>query len=114
MDEVDSSIADVTRGYTKAALFDLLIGHRVPCAPVRTLQEVVNDPHLHARGALRWVDHPEYGRIVLPTSPLRFTDEEPVAYQPSSPLGHDTLSILADRLGLSVQQMDQLQAQGAL
>ena len=36
------------------------------------LMEVVNDPHLHQRGMLQWIDHPELGRIVLQSSPMRY------------------------------------------
>jgi CoA:oxalate CoA-transferase len=114
MDEVDARITELSSSYTKAALFELLIAHRVPCAPVRTLQEVVNDPHLHARGSLRWIDHPEYGRIVLPSSPLRFPGEEPVDYRPSSALGQNTAEILAARLSMSDEQIAELRAQGVI
>jgi crotonobetainyl-CoA:carnitine CoA-transferase CaiB-like acyl-CoA transferase len=62
---------------------------------VRTLVEVVNDPHLHERGSLQWIDHPEYGRIVVPTTPLRFGGEDAaVPYRPSAGLGADTAAIL--------------------
>ncbi|MDP2443753.1 CaiB/BaiF CoA transferase family protein [Rhodoferax sp.] len=110
MDEVDALVAEQTRGYTKDELFGRLIGKRVPCAPVRTLTEVVNDPHLHARGSLRWIDHPEYGHIVVPSSPLRFSGEESVPYKPSSALGEDTDAILSGRLSLSDVEIGQLRA----
>ena len=115
MDAVDAAIGEITRDYEKAALAELLIGQRVPCAPVRTLVEVVNDPHLHARGSLQWIDHPEYGRIVVPTTPLRFGGEDAaVPYQPSARLGADTEAILEDRLSLSPAQVEQLRAQQVL
>jgi crotonobetainyl-CoA:carnitine CoA-transferase CaiB-like acyl-CoA transferase len=60
MDSVDEIVSDFTRTQTKQALFELLVGLRVPCAPVRELDEVVADPHLHARGALENVVHPLY------------------------------------------------------
>jgi CoA:oxalate CoA-transferase len=108
MDEVDAAIGEVTRGYDKAALFALLIRHRVPCAPVRTVTEVVEDPHLHERGSLKWIDHPEYGRIVVPTSPLRFSGGDKVDYVPSSALGEHTGAILAERLGMSEGEVERL------
>lgn len=115
MDAVDAAIGEITRGHLKAQLAELLIRHRVPCAPVRTLVEVVNDPHLHARGALQWIEHPEYGRIVVPTTPLRFSgDDAAVPYQPSAKLGQDTASILAERLALSTQQVEELRARQVL
>ena len=110
MDDVDAALAARTRGHGKQALFELLISKRVPCAPVRTLLEVVNDPHLHARGSLQWIDHPEYGRIVVPSSPIRFSGEVSVPYQPSSALGQDTDAILSGRLSLSDAEIEQLHA----
>ena len=86
----------------------------MPCAPVRTLQEVVNDPHLHERGSLQWIDHPEYGRIVLPASPLRFPGVEPVAYQPSAALGQNTAQILATKLSLNEDEIAQLRSLGVI
>lgn len=114
MDEVDAQMADRTKGYTKAELFDLLIRNRVPCAPVRTVLEVVNDPHLHARGSLQWIDHPEYGRMVVPASALRFDGGERPEYVPSAGLGTSTNDILAERLGLNATEIEALRANGAL
>ena len=114
MDEVDSMMAEFTRGYAKAQLFELLIRNRVPCAPVRTVTEVINDPHLHERGSLRSIDHPEYGRIVVPVSPLRFGDSEATPYKPSAALGADTNEILAERLALSQGEIDRLHADDVL
>lgn len=108
MDEVDAAIGEITSRFTKTELFDLLIRHRVPCAPVRTVSEVVEDPHLHARGSLQWIDHPEYGRIVVPSSPIRFVHEERLLYQPSACLGQDTDQVLGERLGLDAQQIQTL------
>ena len=59
MDVVDDLVSSFTKQFNKQDLFALLMKHRVPCAPVRTLMEVVNDPHLHQRGMLQWIDHPE-------------------------------------------------------
>ena len=111
MDEVDAAIAEVTRGYDKASLFELLIQNRVPCAPVRTVTEVIDDPHLHARGSLQWIDHPEYGRIVVPSSPLRFAGGENTPYRPSAAKGEHTDAILAERLHLSADEIARLHEQ---
>jgi CoA:oxalate CoA-transferase len=114
MDDVDSIMADLTRGYFKADLFELLIRNRVPCAPVRTILEVINDPHLHERGSLHWIDHPEYGRIVVPSSPLRFDGAERVPYRPSAALGEDTDQVLSERLGLNKTEIRKLRSERVL
>jgi formyl-CoA transferase len=114
MDLVDGAIGELTARHTKAELFELLTRHRVPCAPVRTVAEVVEDPHLHARGSLQWIDHPEYGRIVVPSSPVRFPDDERVPYVPSAALGEHTRQVLHEKLGLGAGEVEALEAAGAL
>src|SRR5690606_36476961 len=69
MEEVDALINDWTRQRTRQETMDLAGEYHFPCAPVRTLDEVVHDNHMHERGMLRYVDHPQLGRIVLPHSP---------------------------------------------
>ena len=114
IDAVDTLVGDWTRPQSKEALFAHLLAHRVPCAPVRNLDEVVHDPHLHERGALQWQDHPELGRIVVPSSPLRFRDAEPRTLEPSHALGADTDAVLHDRLGLSPDEIGMLRREGAI
>ena len=103
IDDVDAAVSAWTAGQSKEALFAGLMAHRVPCAPVRSLDEVVHDPHMHERGALQWQDHPELGRIVVQHSPLRFAGSPLRELQPSRTLGADTDALLAERLGLSAE-----------
>lgn len=109
MDEIDALVAEFTGRYLKQPLFELLMHHHVPCAPVRDLDEVVNDKHMHSRHALEWVDHPEYGRVCLPNSALRFDGVEPMRLQPSAPLGHDNHAVYGDWLGLSAGEIANLE-----
>ena len=111
MDEIDALVGEFTSRHGKQPLFDLLMKHRVPCAPVRDLDEVVNDRHMHARRALEWVDHPLYGRMCLPNSALRFDGVEPMELKASGPLGRDNRQVFGDWLGLSDAEIEQLQQQ---
>ncbi|MCA0206249.1 MAG: CoA transferase [Proteobacteria bacterium] len=114
MDDVDAMVADFTRQHAKQPLFDLLSEHRVPCAPVRTLDEVINDEHLHARGALEWVDHPMYGRVALPRSALRFHGQDTVDLRPSGELGRDNAAVFQDWLGLSPETYARMRDEGVI
>src|SRR6202166_967486 len=71
MDETDAVVAEWTRTLGKMEVFARLKAGRVPAAPVRTAPEVMHDKHMHERGMLEHVEHPELGDIVVPTSPLR-------------------------------------------
>jgi CoA:oxalate CoA-transferase len=109
IDEIDELVGAWTAVRTKAELVETLRAHRVPCAPVRDLAEVTTDPHLHARGMLREIDHPEIGRITVPHSPLRFDGESGADLRPSPALGQDNEAVYCDWLGLSHEELEELE-----
>jgi crotonobetainyl-CoA:carnitine CoA-transferase CaiB-like acyl-CoA transferase len=113
MDLVDDLVGAWTRTFDRKELFKLLMKHRVPCAPVRDLGEVMNDPHLYARGALQRVNHPDLGEIVLATGAMRFSDE-PLELVPSKELGADNVAIYRDWLGLSEAELDACGKEGVI
>jgi CoA:oxalate CoA-transferase len=114
MDLVDEIVSEWTRRFTKQDLFELLLQSRIPSAPVRDLSEVMNDPHLHARGALKRVEHPALGEAVLPTGALRFGDGDPPELVPSKELGADNEAVYCGWLGLSSGELGRLQAEGVV
>jgi CoA:oxalate CoA-transferase len=113
MNELDREIGELTARMTKSDLCARLVEARVPCAPVRELAEVVDDPHLHSVGMLQWFEHPELGRILVHRSPLVFKDEAPVPYEASRALGADTQAVLEELCGYDGARISQLQQQGA-
>lgn len=114
MDELDALIGAWTGNKNKMELIELTTRHRVPCAPVRELDEVVNDPHMHERGTLQRVVHPDLGEVVLPTGPLRYADSSPPEFVPSKQIGADNAEVLRNWLGLSANDYDALVASGAV
>lgn len=88
-DELDRLIESWTMTQGKEDLFKGLTAAGVPCGPVRELPEVIADPHLHARKALLDIEHPDYGPVVVPTSPLCFEGLERTIRWPSRALGAD-------------------------
>ncbi len=97
MDDVDAIVGTWTKQRTKQSAFESLMAVGVPCAPVRDLNEVMNDANMHARGTLQWQNHPELGRIVVQHSPLRYAGVTPRSLEPSRPLGADTETVLRSR-----------------
>ena len=88
--------------------------YRIPCAPVRTVPEVMNDPHMHGRGMLERIDHPELGNIVVPTTPLRLHGAERVTTVPSPTIGQHNAEVYGGWLGLSADEIEALKAEGAI
>jgi CoA:oxalate CoA-transferase len=108
MDEVDELVTAYTSRHRRDELVTLLRGARVPCAPVRDLDEVVNDEHLHERGMLQEIEHPELGPLTVPHSPLRYEGTPRVALTPSPRLGEHNAEILREWLGLGDDEIAEL------
>src|ERR1700757_5218223 len=114
MDETDALVEAWTRTLPKMEVFARTKYHRIPCAPVRTAPEVMNDPHMHERGMLERIDHPELGEIVVPTTPLRLHGAERVPTAPSPTVGQHNDEIYGGWLGLSVPEITALREDGVI
>ena len=89
-------------------------GSKVPAAAVRDVGEVVEDRHLHERGALQHVDHPQLGEVVVPHSPLRFRETPLAPLMPSPALGADNEVIYGGWLGLDTDEIERLRKDGVI
>lgn len=107
-DEVDRIVGDYAAQYKRDELFAILSPHHIPCAPVRDLAEITNDPHLHERGMLEWMEHPKYGRIAAARSPLRFENQGLTQLKPSAELGEHNHEIYGEWLGISKEELERL------
>ena len=74
--------------------------HGIPCAPVRNLRDVVNDPQSAARDMFPTVQHPTAGPVRVTGLPIKLS-ATPGAIGSAAPiLGQHTRSALRDLLGL--------------
>ena len=114
IDLTDQIVSEWSSRLTRNEIAEICRAHRVPCAAVRDLLEVTEDNHLHARGMLREIEHPEYGDILVHRSPLVLHDAAAPEYIPSARLGQHNSEILSEYLGLSVGEIDALRQSGAI
>lgn len=113
-DDVDAAVAPWLRERSKYDAAAVLKENRIPAAPVRDLTEVTADRHMHERGMLHDVDHPEMGQVVLPSSPLRFAGSTPPELQLEPDIGQHTDAILSDWLGMEVGAVAALKDAGVV
>ena len=114
MEVVDALVTGWTRTLGKMEVFAVTAKYRIPCAPVRNVAEVMHDPHMHGRGMLEWIDHPELGRIVVPNSPLRLHGADKVQTLPSPNIGQHNDEIYGGWLGLSAAEISDMKAGGVI
>lgn len=113
-DALDEAIARWTCTRSKHELMETLNRADVFCGVVKQFEEVMTDRHLHERGMLRDIEHPQAGPVTVITSPLRLGGKPPVLRSPSPVLGADNEEILGKLLGLGADQLAQLRDQGAI
>jgi crotonobetainyl-CoA:carnitine CoA-transferase CaiB-like acyl-CoA transferase len=114
IEETDALVAEWTRTLGKMEVFARTKEYRIPCAPVRNPVEVMNDPHMHGRGMLEHIDHPELGPIVVPTTPLRLHGAATAPAGPSPTIGQHNAEIYGGWLGLAATEIEELRKEGVI
>jgi crotonobetainyl-CoA:carnitine CoA-transferase CaiB-like acyl-CoA transferase len=111
---VDELVQKWTETISKEKAAEILKQNRVPAAPVRNLEEVTSDPHMHQRGMLKEIQHPVMGNVVLPTSPIKFhhSPEPNIVLEPT--IGEHTGEILRDWLGIQDDKIELLKGAGVI
>jgi len=112
--EINEMIEAWTLQRTRDEAIAALRAQRIPVSPVRNIVEVMNDPHMHQRGMLQRMQHPDLGDIVLPRSPINLSAYAMSALQFYPDLGEHNREVLAELLGMSDAEIDALEAQGVI
>ncbi len=86
----------------------------VPAAPVNSVEDVVADPQVLARGMIAEIAHPQGGTYRAPGNPIKLSDAAPDAFAPPPELGADTEGVLRDVLGYDASRIGALLASGTV
>jgi crotonobetainyl-CoA:carnitine CoA-transferase CaiB-like acyl-CoA transferase len=114
LSQTDEVVQQWASARTRDELVALSKQHGFPAAPVRNLIDVMNDPHMHARGMLEWFEDQDLGRIVLPGSPLMIHGADRVATVSSPKLGQHNQEIYGQWLGMSDASIEALKKEGTI
>ena len=113
IDEVDALVSEWVRLRKRDDLVDLLIQNGIPCAPVRTITEVAQDPELESRGLLRMADFGDNEVRVL-GSAIKMSGEANDTATPRVPtLGENTDEVLRG-IGIGADELSQLHRDGVI
>ena len=114
MDEVDALVQAWTSTRTKTEIFSIAQSAGMICAPVQTLDDVVNDPQLLARGTLGWTEDKWGEQSLKFHTPIRFKDMDAPDVPDVAALGADSESVLLEFLGLDAAEVAQLRDKQAI
>lgn len=113
IEETDEIVSAWSMSLTREEACALLGRYNVPHAAVRNLVEVTHDHHMHERGFLQWIEHPQFGRVAIADSPIRIHGTDTLPAAPSARLGQHTEEVLSSMLGLSPEEIESLRLSGA-
>jgi crotonobetainyl-CoA:carnitine CoA-transferase CaiB-like acyl-CoA transferase len=97
-----------------AATIRLLGEHHVPVAPILSIQQVMNHPHMQYRGTVRTITDRGAGSFEMPGMPLRFSAFANDLDLQAPYLGEHNGAILGGLLGLAAERIAELTADGVL
>ncbi len=113
IEEVTDWIAAWMTTRTRADIIALCQEFHIPAAPLRDVMEVLDDPHLHARGFLSY-QPTAAGPVALPNSPMRYSGSPLRALASPPSLGEHTDAVLHELCGLDDATVAGLRRDGVI
>jgi crotonobetainyl-CoA:carnitine CoA-transferase CaiB-like acyl-CoA transferase len=113
-DEVDSLIRSWTEGMDHWEAARILQQAGVPAAPVLKNYEIVWNEHLHERGYLVPVRHPDAGVLPYPGFPWKFSRTPGSVRLPAPRFAEHNEYVLRELLGLTDADIRQLEEEGSV
>jgi crotonobetainyl-CoA:carnitine CoA-transferase CaiB-like acyl-CoA transferase len=111
--EIYTMVERLTPARSVAEWIEALQAREIPCMPVKSLEQLFEDPHLAARGLFRTVEHHSEGEITTLAPPIAFSATPSEHLRGAPLLGEDSLAVLREA-GLPEAQIEALRTSGGL
>jgi formyl-CoA transferase len=112
LDKMFALIEEWTEQHTKWEVMDKLNALNVPCGPILSTKDLIEDETLNANEAVVEVPHAQRGSFKTVGCPLKLSDS-PVEVETSPLLGEHTAEIYGE-LGIDGTELDELRAAGVI
>jgi len=113
LDECFGIIEEWTQKHDKLDVMKTLNKLNVPCGPIMSLKELMEDSSLVSRGMVVDVEHPQRGAFRTVGCPLHLSDS-PVEVKTSPGLGEHTDEILEEVVGYGGAEIAKAREEGAI
>ena len=105
-------LGEFAADHTKWEMRDILNELDVPCGPIMSTADLVDDEHVRLREMVIEVPHPERGAFLNVGCPIKLSDSPPEVRR-SPLLGEHTDELLSELLGYDQGRIDGMRAAGA-
>ncbi|MFF2655722.1 CoA transferase, partial [Streptomyces sp. NPDC058045] len=113
LDKMFQLIEEWTTTLPKWEVLEKLNAHNIPCGPILSTKEIIEDTSLAANDMVVQVPHPQRGTYTTVGSPLKLSDS-PVHITPSPLLGEHNTEVFVGELGLDEAELGQLKSDGVI
>lgn len=113
-DEVDAIIQRALLADTVDVWCRRLHAANVPCAPILSVGEALENEHVTVRGLVEAVDHVALGRIRTLGPVIRLSGSEKAGTRPPPLLGQDSDAVLREIVNYSPERIAELERNGVL
>ena len=113
LDQCFDMIEQWTMTKTKFEVMEILNPLNVPCGPILSIEELLNEEALMKTGTVAEVDHPTRGAYRTVGNPIKLSNS-PSTVSRSPLLGEHTDEILTSVLGYSADEIEELRGSGAI
>jgi crotonobetainyl-CoA:carnitine CoA-transferase CaiB-like acyl-CoA transferase len=107
-DRIEAAIAAWTATRSPDEAMNILQKAGVAAGAVRHPMDLLDDPHLKARGFWQWIERAYVGRHPQPSPPYREGDTPIAVRTPAATLGQYNEEVLGGLLGLSKTELERL------
>jgi len=113
-DEADALLIPWLKKHDKEEIFALSRENHLPFSPVRTIDEMVNDPQFKEREFFCSLSHPEVGTLQYPGTAYKLSKTPARLERPAPYLGENNREILCGRLGYSEDELIKMKEYGVI
>ncbi len=97
--ELQHILDGIFKAKTIAEWLELLEKAELPCAPINTIDKIINDPHIQAREMMIELEHPVAGHLKMAGVPVKMSATPGAVEKPAPMLGQHTAEILKELFG---------------
>jgi formyl-CoA transferase len=112
LDKMFALVEEWTEKHSKWEVMEALNACNIPCGPILSTKELIEDETLAELGSVVEVQHPERGSFKTVGCPLKLSDS-PVDIEPSPLLGEHNDQVLAE-LGYGEAELEKFRAAGVI
>lgn len=112
---VNGAVDDWAKDKTVEEVCSLLRQAKVPCAPVLSVPQVIEDPHIRDhRNMFPSYEQPKAGKVTVTNIPLKAPDTQEIPLTPAPEMGEHTHAVLQELLGIDKETLSRLEQSGVI